>query len=86
MFCSAETQLAIYFSARKTAVSTSGRIPKQPSGRGVPGYQFIISHGPGSPQIEQISDHDHGSGAPVNDVVHAGFGNGSEPPALLDRF
>jgi len=76
IFCSAETQLAVYFSARKTAASTSGHIPRRPGGDRAPGYQFVISHGP-TPVIQQIAEREAGT-ASVREVVHAGFGSGRE--------
>jgi hypothetical protein len=77
IFCSEETQMAIYFSARKNAASTSDRVPAQ-SSRGGTGYQFVISHGAGQPKIQQISEHDPGPNVPAHELVHVGFGSGRE--------
>jgi SAM-dependent methyltransferase len=81
IFCSEETQMAIYFSAQKNPASTSDRVPAR-SSRGVAGYQFVISHGAGKPNIRQISEHDPGATMPAHEIVHVGFGSGRE----LDRL
>lgn len=81
IFCSAETQMAIYFSARKNPGSTSDRVPAQ-SSRGTAGYQFVISHGAGQPNIRQISEHDPRRTCPLIRSFTSDFGSGRE----LDRL
>ena len=62
MMCTGETQLAVYFTARKTLTSTSDKIPMQSAfsrvhagGRSVP-FQFLITHDENSPKVEQIPE------------------------------
>ena len=79
IFCTEETQMAVYFSARKTPASTSHRIPAY---RGEPRadgshYQFVITHGNAQPMLQPITADDvFGTVGAIHDVVHVGFGSG----------
>jgi hypothetical protein len=77
MFCSEETQLAVYFTAKKTASSTSTRVPTQTyfaridDGRGLVPYQFAISHDAVHPRVEQITlASEDGIFATISSIVH----------------
>jgi hypothetical protein len=80
MLCSAETQIAIYFSARKTAASTSDRVPAQAQrlrraeGRAGLPYQLVISHGAGQPAVQPLPPPPPVPAAGVHALVHVGFG------------
>lgn len=62
MFCSAETQLDVYFTARKNPASTSDRVPLQSyfrrlnEGRDLVPYQFIVTYNPALPNVRLVSD------------------------------
>jgi hypothetical protein len=62
MFCSADTQLAMYFTARKNHGSTSDRVPLQSyfarlnEGKAALPYQFVISYDPAGPTVRRIND------------------------------
>ena len=81
MLCSEETQIAIYFSARKTAASTSDRVPDQAQrerrreGRAGLPYQLVISHGAGQPAVQPLPSPPPATAEPVHALVHVGFGS-----------
>lgn len=81
MLCSQTTQIAIYFSARKNAASTSDRVPAQAQrtrrreGRGGLPYQLVISHGAGQPAVQPLRPPPPTAGAAVHALVHVGFGS-----------
>lgn len=62
MFCSADTQLAMYFTARKNHGSTSDRVPLQSyfarlnAGKDALPYQFVISYDPAQSTVRRIND------------------------------
>jgi hypothetical protein len=68
LFCTGETQLAVYFTARKQAGSTSERVPMQSyftrmsEGKAALPYQFVVSYGPVEAKIAPISDPEPGAG------------------------
>ena len=74
LFCTGETQLAVYFTARKQAGSTSERVPMQSyftrmsEGKAALHYQFVVSYGPVEAKIAPISDPEPGAGNVV--AVH----------------
>jgi hypothetical protein len=78
MFCGEETQLAIYFTARKTAASTSNRVPLQTyfarmeEGKGTVPHKFGISHHVTNPRVELIDVPEDDGIAQVSAVVHFG--------------
>jgi hypothetical protein len=69
MFCSEETQLGVYFTARKNAASTSDRIPVQSyftrvyDGMDALPGQYVITYEPAQLNARQISDPEPRSGA-----------------------
>jgi hypothetical protein len=69
MFCSGETQLGVFYSARKTAESTSAGVPLQSyfarlnEGKAALPYQFIVSYDPAQPHVRQFTDPEPGAGA-----------------------
>jgi hypothetical protein len=69
MFCSEETQLGVYFTARKNAASTSDRIPVQSyftrvyDGMDALQGQYVITYEPAQLNARQISDPEPRSGA-----------------------
>jgi hypothetical protein len=80
MFCSDETQLAVYFTARKTAESTSDRMPiqsvfvKAHNREFAPSYTFAITHDAVNPRVQQIVEPPDAPSETVHlqDVVHFG--------------
>lgn len=78
MFCGEETQLAIYFTARKTPASTSNRVPMQTyfariqDGRGLVPHKFAISHDVSNPRVELLDVPEDEGLAAVSAVVHFG--------------
>ena len=62
MFCSSDTQLAVYFTARKNLRSTSERVPMQSyftrlsEGKDAVPYQFVVTHDRAQSTIRQIND------------------------------
>ena len=86
LFCTGETQLAGYFTARKTVASTSALVPLQSyfarlnEGKDPLPYQFVISYDPSKPNVRQFADPKAKAGAiavftPVWTL--AGGGNGA---------
>jgi hypothetical protein len=76
MFCTEDTQMGAYFTARKTPASTSGRIPMQSyfttvhGGQDTLPYQFVITYGRAQPAIEQIALSDPEEDGVLRTVVH----------------
>jgi hypothetical protein len=81
MFCSEETQLAVYFTARKNPGSTSDRVPAQ-SSRDTRSNPFVIAHNPGTPNVRPIDLPGVEANAVLHELVHVGFGSG-RPPAKI---
>jgi SAM-dependent methyltransferase len=77
MFCTEDTQMGIYFTAEKTAASTSGRIPMQSyfatvhGGKDTLPYQFIITHGKTAADIRQIALAEPEEDGVLRKVVHS---------------
>ena len=94
LMCTEQTQLALYFSARKTAASTSDRVPVQPAAVGAGerrGPQFLVTHNPEDPSLTNvpaipnvrlIEEPDRRANVPVHELVHVGFGSGRRPAAV----
>ena len=78
MFCSAETQLAVYFTAKKTAASTSDRVPMQSffthahEGREAPAHQYNITHNPNGPAVRLITEPPTEGSVRIEDIVRFG--------------
>jgi SAM-dependent methyltransferase len=77
MFCTEDTQMGVYFTARKTLFSTSGRIPMQSyftrvhGGKDTLPHQFVITHGQGQPVVEQIAVSEPEEDGILRKVVHS---------------
>jgi hypothetical protein len=84
MFCSEDTQLAVYFSARKNAASTSARVPKLDR-RGTQGNRVVISHRRSQPLVEPIAEPELEAIVAVHEVVHVGFGSVSSTASAIHR-
>lgn len=62
MFCSDDTQLAVYFSARKTAASTSGRVPLQSyfarlsETQATASAQYVLTYDPAGAKVTPVHD------------------------------
>jgi SAM-dependent methyltransferase len=77
MLCAGETQLAVYFTARKNETSTSDKVPMQSAfarlhdGHGIPVNQILITHDVANLRIEQLPKV-AATDPPVaiNDIVH----------------
>jgi hypothetical protein len=71
MFCSADTQLSVYFTARKNAASTSGRVPIQSyftrlnEFRDARAEQVVVTHGATRAAVRTIDDPEPQAGAVV---------------------
>jgi len=71
MFCPADTQLGIYFTARKNAASTTDRIPVQSyftrvyDGMDALPGQYVVTHDPARLDVRQVSDPEPRAGAVV---------------------
>jgi hypothetical protein len=82
MLCSEGTQLAVYFSARKNAGSTSDRVPVQspPTRAEQPpsaAYQFLITHDAAKLNLESLVEPAPQGRVPIHELVHIGFGDRS---------
>jgi SAM-dependent methyltransferase len=88
MFCTDETQLAVYFTARKTSTSTSDRVPMQSyftrllGGRGTLPYQVILNQDPEKLDVRLVVDSNVQPDVVVQNIVHIGFGSGSRWPDI----
>ncbi len=86
LFCTGETMMAVYFSARKTAASTSDRVPVSSPvasrGTGAAPRQFVITHGKGNPNVQPLAEDDPDVMVAVHEVVHVGFGSGRPLPSV----
>jgi hypothetical protein len=62
MFCSDDTQLAVYFTARKTAASTSERVPLQSyfarlsETQDTASAQYVLSYDPAAAKVTRVHD------------------------------
>jgi hypothetical protein len=78
MCCEEDTQLAVYFTARKTAASTSSRVPMQTyfariqDGRPTVPHKFAIGHRVTNPRVELLDLPQDDGLATVASVVHFG--------------
>jgi len=88
MFCTDETQLAVYFTARKNSASTSDRVPMQSyftrllGGQGTLPYQVILKYDPEKLDVRLVADSNVQPDVVVHDIVHIGFGSGSPLPNI----
>ena len=81
MLCSEDTQLGVYFTARKTAASTSDRVPLPAADR--PSAQFLITHDLGQPNIRPVAEPAAEGTVTVHEVVHIGFAGGRAPARIV---
>lgn len=81
MFCASNTQLGVYFTARKTPLSTSGRVPMQSyfvrthAGAATPDHKIAITHDQTLPKFEYVAESAREAGAAIHEIVHVGFGS-----------
>jgi len=77
MFCTEDTQMGVYFTAKKTAASTSARIPMQSyfttvhGGKDALPHQFVITYGRAQADIRQIPPAEPEEDGVLRTVVHS---------------
>jgi hypothetical protein len=88
IFCPEGTQLAVYFTARKTRDSTSDRVPARSyerrllDGVHLPGNQVVLTHDPATLNVRRIVEPEVHVIPPPHEVVHVGFGSGRAPARI----
>jgi hypothetical protein len=85
LICASSTQLGVYFTARKTAASTTGRVPMQSyftrthAGAAVPNHKIAITHDQTLPKFEYVAERASEAGVAIHEIVHVGFGSTRGP-------